>query len=71
MEGVVRRGGGQAGPGARGTPTVDGDNVYVVSGFGRLVTVGAKEGKATETIAEGKLFVRHGEVLLAYDIKAP
>lgn len=47
---------GPAQPGARGTPTVDGDNVYVVSGFGRLVTVDAKEGKVTGTIDLVKRF---------------
>jgi len=41
---------GPAQPGSRGTPTVDGDNVYVLTGYGQLVTVEAKAGKVVRTV---------------------
>ena len=47
---------GPARPGSRGSPTVDGDRVYVVSGFGRLVTLDAKTGKELAAVDLPKRF---------------
>lgn len=47
---------GPARPGSRGSPTVDGDRVYVVSGFGRLVTLDAKTGKELSAVDLPKRF---------------
>ena len=41
---------GPARPGSRGTPMVDGDSVFVVSGFGKLATLDAKTGKVLRTV---------------------
>ncbi|MCU0915075.1 MAG: PQQ-like beta-propeller repeat protein [Planctomycetes bacterium] len=41
---------GPAVAGTRGTPTVDGDQVFLVTGFGKLVTFDALKGQALRTI---------------------
>jgi outer membrane protein assembly factor BamB len=47
---------GPAAPGSRGTPTIDGDRVYVVSSLGRLVCMDAKTGKEQAAVDLVKQF---------------
>jgi outer membrane protein assembly factor BamB len=42
--------GGPAKPGTRGTPTVDGDQVFVMTSFGKLLVFDAAKGQAVKTI---------------------
>jgi outer membrane protein assembly factor BamB len=37
-------------PGSRGTPAVEGDQVFVVSSFGKLVVLGSAQGQVVQTI---------------------
>jgi outer membrane protein assembly factor BamB len=41
---------GPAVAGTRGTPTVDGDRVYLVTGFGKLITFDAAKGQVLKTV---------------------
>jgi len=41
---------GMAVAGTRGTPTIDGDRVFLVTGFGKLVTFDATRGQALRTV---------------------
>ena len=46
---------------------LDGNNIQLVSSF--KVTYGTGPRVAHMAIAEGLLFIRHGKVLMAYDVK--
>ena len=41
---------GPARPGTRGTPTIDGDRIFVMSSFGKLITIEPTKGQVLKTI---------------------
>ncbi len=41
---------GPARPGTRGTPTIDGDKIFVMSSFGKVVTIETTKGKVLRTV---------------------
>jgi outer membrane protein assembly factor BamB len=41
---------GPARPGTRGTPTIDGNRIFVMSSFGKVVTIETKKGKVLRTV---------------------
>ena len=53
--------------GKLGLVKIEEDNLKLISSF--KITQGTKEHWAHPVISDGRLYIRHGDVLMAYDIR--